>query len=163
MFDNNFCFPSNIFHKQKKKPVYRRLLVCDFWSTWNALVFEVPWFSFDVSPKIISLVVAVRLVWSHDPGSYTGRSFGVWQVLPSQPGQRVGSRQIDDRIAEGRARVVLTGWYGMVYPGCDLFVVLMTTLKLLVGVASITYQISNQKNIFRGHSTSEWVSDWVMV
>ena len=60
-------------------------------------------------PKIISLVVVVGLVWSHDPKSYAGGSFSLWQVLPSQACQRVGSRQIDDRIAGSRARVVLAG------------------------------------------------------
>ena len=66
-------------------------------------------------PKIISLVVAVALVWSNNPESYVGRSFSFWQVLPSQAGQRVGCRQTDDRIAGSRARVVFTGRYNLVY------------------------------------------------
>ena len=70
--------------------------------------------------KIISLAVAVRLVWSHDPKSYTSRSFSFWQVLPSQADQRVGSRQIDDRIADSRVRVVLTGRYNLVCSGWKL-------------------------------------------
>ena len=71
-------------------------------------------------PKIISFIVAVGLVRSHDPDSYTGGNFGFWQVFPSQAVQRVGSRQIDDRIAGSRARVVLTGRYNLVYSGCEL-------------------------------------------
>ena len=52
--------------------------------------------------KIITLVVVVKLVLSHDPKSYAGRSFSFWQVLPSQAGQRVGSRQIDiESLAAG--------------------------------------------------------------
>ena len=52
-----------------------------------------------------------------NPESYTGASFSFWQVLPSQAGQRVGCRQIDDRIAGSRARVVPTGRYNLVYSG----------------------------------------------
>ena len=47
-------------------------------------------------------------------------SFGFWQVSSSQAGQRVGSREIDDRITCSRARVVLTGRYNLVYSGCEL-------------------------------------------
>ena len=38
----------------------------------------------------------------------------------SQAGQRVGSRQIDDRIAGSRERVMLTGRYNLVYSGKGL-------------------------------------------
>ena len=65
--------------------------------------------------KIISLAVAVRLVWSHNPKSYTSQSFSYCQVLPSQADQRVGSRQIDDWITDSRVRVVLTGRYNLCY------------------------------------------------
>ena len=57
---------------------------------------------------VISLVVAVGFVWSHDPKSYTGGSFSFWQVLPNQAGQRGGSRQIQpgyimvESLAAGR-------------------------------------------------------------
>ena len=71
-------------------------------------------------PKIISLVVAVALVWSNNPESYVGRSFSFWQVLPSQAGQRVGCRQTDDRIAGSRARVAFTGRYNLVYSDWEL-------------------------------------------
>ena len=60
--------------------------------------------------RYIRLLVAVGLVWSHDPESYAGGSFGFWHVLPRNEGQRVGSRQIYDRIAGSSARVVLTTW-----------------------------------------------------
>ena len=60
--------------------------------------------------RYIRLLVAVGLVWSHDPESYAGGSFGFWHVLPRNEGQRVGSRQIYDRIAGSSARVVFTTW-----------------------------------------------------
>ena len=109
-------------------------------------------------PKIISLVVVVGLVWSHDPKSYTGGSFSFWQVLPSQAGQRVGFRQIDDRIAGSRARVVLTGRYNL----CILAESYCCSGEntAIVGRCCV-HQLSNQqpKKNFRGDSTSEWVSE----
>ena len=109
---------------------------------------------------IISLVVMAGLVWSHDPKSYTGRSFSFWQVLPSQAGQRVGSRQIDDWIAGSRTRVVLTGRYNLVYSGWELLLFWENTA--IVGRCCI-HQVSNQqpKENFQRDSTCEWVSEWV--
>ena len=103
-------------------------------------------------PKIINLVWAV---WSHDPESYTGRSFGFWQVLPSQAGQRVGSRQIDDQIAGSRARVVShadTTWCILAVSYCCSAIVLRPS----------TIKSSTEIN-FRRDSTHEWVCVCVSV
>ena len=113
-------------------------------------------------PKVISFVVAVGLLRSHDPKSYNGGSFSFWQVLPSQAGQSVGSRQIDDRIAGSRARVVLTGRYNL----CILAESYCCSGEntAIVGRCCV-HQLSNQqpKEISEEiRPVSEWVSDFTM-
>ena len=102
----------------------------------------------------------VGLVWSHNPESYTGRSLGFWQVLPSQAGQRVGSRQIDDWIAGSRVREcsqVDKSWCILAVSYCC-----SEENTAIVGWCCI-HQLSNQqpKKISEViQPVSEWVSEW---
>ena len=127
VFNTNKCNSILAFSKQKKTSI-KKIYYCLIFPRLhiNALMCQMDisckniWRTSFYPPKIISPVVAVGPVWSHEPGSYTGSSFGFRQVLQSQVGQRGRSRRIDNRMAGSRARVVLTGRYNLVYCGCEL-------------------------------------------
>ena len=107
-------------------------------------------------------LVAMALVWSHDLECCTGGSFGFLQVLPSQAVQRVGSRQIDDQSAGSRERLVLAGSYNLVYSSCELLLLWGEHCHCWLVLRPSTIKSATERS-FRRDSTSEWVSDWVVL